>query len=197
MRKLAMVIAGLSWMAGCAQQPAKSTAAQAVAAAPAPPPEDFRTFCTHAACQHDVDVDLVQADGGKYHRHFDLLPPSVQPQLITIYPGQKVQAAATFKDGKFAGWIDASAAKADDVILSFDLEQGSIGMTLSIHNDGQKLVKLDLSKLDLQAASDEPQHTSSCPVFAGKGDFELWSEPVFEIDVVSADISPAAAGICN
>src|SRR5690242_3319132 len=114
MRKPALVVTALLWIAACAQQPATPPAvAPAVMQPAAPsPPEDFRTFCIHAACQHDVDIDLIQPGLVQYHRHFDLLPPSVQPQVVTVYAGQKVKAAATFKDGKFAGWTEAPAAKA-------------------------------------------------------------------------------------
>lgn len=198
MRNLVMVIAGVLSLAACARQPANPSATSPAAAAAVPPPqEDFRSFCSHAACQHDVDIDLTQADGRLYHRHFDLLPPSVQPQLVTVYPGQTVKVAATFKDGKFAGWAEATAAKLGDVVLSFDLRQGSAGMMLSVHNDSETRVKLSVAKVDLQAASDEPKHTSSCPVMPGGGDFETWPEPVFQIDVQSADISPAMAGACD
>lgn len=193
MRNPAMILAALLWIAGCARQP---THASATPVAP-PAQEDFRTFCTHAACQRDVDIDLIQAGLGEYHHHFELLPPSVQPEVVTVYAGQKVKAAATFKDGKFAGWVAPAAATADDVMLSFDLQQASSGMMLDVHNDSQRMVKLSLFKVDLRAVGGEPQYTSSCPVMAGTGDFETWPEAVFEIDVRSADLSPSAAGACN
>lgn len=195
MRKLTMVAAGLLCIAACARQPAQPPTA---APATVPPShEDFRTFCSHADCQRDVDIDLATSDGKLYHRHFALLPPSVQPDLVTIYPGQKVQAAAVFRDGKFGGWVEAGAAKPGDVLLAFELQQGPAGMVLSIHNGSQKTVKLALAKVDLRASGDDPQHTSSCPVLAGGADSETWPEPIFEIDVQSADLSPAAAGTCD
>ena len=198
MRKLTMVVMGLLWLQGCAQHPVEPAATPAATTTVAPSPhEDFRTFCTHAACQHDVDIDLIQAGLAGYHHHFELLPPAVQPEVVTVYAGQKVKAAATFKDGRFAGWVEPAAATADDVILTFDLQQGSSGMMLDMHNDSQKMVKLSLYKVDLRAIGGEPQYTSSCPVMAGAGDFETWPEPVFEIDVRSAEISASAAGACN
>ena len=199
MRELLMLVTGLLWIAACVQQPANPPAARPAAGKPAAPlpHEDFHTYCTHAACQHDVDIDLVQANGGRYHRHFDLLPPSVQPHLVTVHPGQTVKAAASFEDGKFIGWSEAAAAKPGDVLLTFKLQQGIAGMMLSVHNDSDRPVKLTLLKVDLQAADDEPEHTSSCPVMARGGDFETWPEPVFEIDVRSAGLVPAVAGICN
>lgn len=194
-----MIVAGLLWIVACAQQPvaAPTPAAQPAAEVPAAAPahEDFQTYCTHAACQHDVDIDLTQADGNKYHRHFSLMPPTVQPQLITVYPGQTVKAAAAFKDGQFTGWTTVPAAQAGDVVLTFKLEQGAAGMMLSVHNDSGKQVKLALYKVDLQHPDDDPAYTSSCPVLAGGDGFETWPESIFEIDVRSADISAASA--CN
>lgn len=194
-----MMIAGLLGIAACAQQPATAPipAAPPAATAPAAAHEDFQTYCSHADCQHDVDIDLIQADGSKYHRHFSLMPPTVQPQLVTIYPGQTVKAAASFKDGKFAGWTTVKEAKPDDVVLAFKLEQVEPGMMLSVVNDSGKQVKLALYKVDLQHPEDDPAYTSSCPVLAGSGGFEHWPEPIFEIDVRSADISLTSTGYCN
>src|SRR5579871_6156010 len=82
---------------------------------------EFEAFCAspNANCQHDIDIDLVDSDGSKFHKHFDLMPPSVQPGFVTIYPGQTIKAAASFQDGKFSGWIEASTAKPDDIVLTF------------------------------------------------------------------------------
>jgi hypothetical protein len=144
--------------------------------------DEFEAFCQHAACQRNVVVELREPGESVYKKTFDLMPPSVQPMMLTLFPGQSIEAAASFKDGQFTGWRPVAEAGPDDVRMSFRFSQDEKAphpMLLMIVNKGSKNIKLDLGQMRPQ--DEDPMRTSSCPVLAGKGDVEFWPYPIVEL----------------
>lgn len=152
---------------------------------------ELREFCKTALspCRENLRVMLRRDDGATYDKTFDLLPPAVQQGMITVHPGETVQAVPLFEKGEFSGW---RAAKPDEPagvqVLTIRLEQmeARIGMQAHVKTNTGPALKLRMGLMRLD--SDEPESTSSCPLMAGGGAvFEMWPYPIFMLLVADAE----------
>jgi len=159
--------------------------APAAPAKPAPPPgtavpPELVDYCKARKCRHDVDVTLRDASGKPMHMHRELMPPAVEPDMVNVLPGEKVEFVAEFKDGKFSGWrLPTPKDGAGAYRISIELKQNEkdAGMTATVRNNGPKNLKFSMGLVRVEPGA-KPEGTSSCPVIAKGSGYEMWPFPV-------------------
>ena len=149
----------------------------------------LQTFCETAPCRRDLRVRLRRENGKPYDEIFELLPPAVQDNIITIHPGEKVSGVPIFDGDTFTGWRATRPDEAADTqIVTIDLAQDEDRVSMRAHvstNTGTALkLRMGLIRLD---GDDQPESTSSCPLQAGGfSSFEMWPYPIFVLLVADA-----------
>ncbi|MFZ5637254.1 MAG: hypothetical protein ACOY82_11815 [Pseudomonadota bacterium] len=163
----------------------------------------LREHCKTSAspCRENLQVVLRRDGGETYDRTFALLPPAVQPHMISVHPGEIVRAVPLFENERFAGWRAPRADEpADTQILTIDLDQmdDKAGMMASVSTNTGPALKLRMGLVRLDG-SDEPESTSSCPLRAGGWkNFEMWPYPIFVLLVAdAARPTPEDEGVCR
>ena len=157
--------------------------------------EALRTYCrtSPAPCREHLRITLRRDNGKPYDRTFDLLPPAVQPDMVSVHPGETVRAVPLFKDGKFSGWrMPRPDEPAGTQIVTIHLAQAEkgVGMTAKVStNSGEGLkLRMGLVRLD---GTDQPEATSSCGLRSGGfTSFESWPYPIFVLLVADAKHLP-------
>jgi hypothetical protein len=152
--------------------------------------DELREYCKTAPspCREHLQVKLRRDSGPLYDKTFDLLPPPVQQGMVTVHPGETVRAVPLFENDAFSGWRAVKPDEpADTQILSIELDQmeGKTGMMARVTtNTGPPLkLRMGLMRLD----SEEPESTSSCPLAAGGGVYEMWPYPIFMLLIADAE----------
>lgn len=153
---------------------------------------ELRAYCktSPVPCRENLQVVLRRDKGENYERTFQLLPPSVQPDMVSVHPGETVRAVPLFENGRFAGWRAPRADEpAETQILTIALEQmdDDVGMMASVSTNTGPALKLRMGLIRLDGG-DEPESTSSCPLQAGGSrGFEMWPYPIFVLLVADAE----------
>ncbi len=153
--------------------------------------ENLETYCETSVelCRKNLRIVLRRKEGEAYDETFALLPPAVQPGMLSVHPGETVRAVPQFENGEFAGWRTPKADEpADTQILTISLEQNdkSEGMMASVGTNTGPALKLRMGLVRIDG-DDAPESTSSCPLAEGGGHtFEMWPYPVFVLLVADA-----------
>lgn len=153
--------------------------------------ENLETYCETSVepCRKNVRIVLRRKEGEAYDETFALLPPAVQPGMLSIHPGETVRAVPEFENGEFAGWRTPKADEpADTQILTISLEQSenNPGMMASVGTNTGPALKLRMGLVRIDG-DDSAESTSSCPLEEGGGHtFEMWPYPVFVLLVADA-----------
>ena len=152
-------------------------------------PDTLREHCKTAPCRRDIRIRLRREKGDVYDETFELLPPAVQPGLLSIHPGETVSAVPIFENGEFTGWrLPGPDEPAGTQILTIKLSQSDDRPNMMARvstNTGPALkLRMGLIRLD---GNEEPESTSSCPLAEGGfSSFEMWPYPIFVLLVADA-----------
>lgn len=165
------------------------------AASMSPTQEDIeRQMCEHTVCQHNLHVVLKQKDGKTYDQTFGAFPGIVQEMGITVVAGQTVHVEADVSCDRLVN------LKAVDVVVHPDrtitaalIQDKAGGMMLSLANPFSRPLKFDMGMMPLD--TDGLYRTSSCPVIAGGGSYEMWPYPIFQLVLGNARLLDANAPI--
>lgn len=153
--------------------------------------ENLDTYCETSVepCRKHLRIVLRRKEGEAYDETFALLPPAVQPGMLSIHPGETVRAVAEFENGEFAGWRTPKADEpADTQILTISLEQieNDAGMRANVGTNTGPALKLRMGLVRIDG-DDSAESTSSCPLAEGGGHtFEMWPYPIFVLLVADA-----------
>lgn len=173
MRLIAPILA-LTLLAGCATAPANN-GANGWSKADVSDDE----LCAVAQCAHDVHIVIRRKDGSTFDKTFPVLPV-VQQSMVSIYPGMTVNFEADLDGDRLVNLKlvkeIANPAKTITAKLSQDEK---VGMMLSTSNPFDKDLRIRMGMMLLDG--EDLLRTSSCPVVAGGGGYELWPYPLFQV----------------
>jgi len=150
-------------------------------ATPSPTQEELeREMCEHTVCQRNLHVVMKQKDGKTYDKTFDVFPGVVQEFGITVVAGQTVHVEADVSGDSLVNLkaVDAIVHPGRTITATLTQEQNG-GMMLSVKNPFARQLKFDMGMMPL--GTDGLYKTSSCPVIAGGGSFEMWPYPIFQL----------------
>jgi hypothetical protein len=158
-----------------------------------PSQEDIeREMCEHTVCQRNLHVVLKQKDGKTYDQTFAVFPGVVQEMGITVVAGQTVHVEADVAGDRLVKLKAVDAIAHPDKTITATLTQDQNGGTmLSLTNPFARPLKFDMGMMPLDA--DSLFKTSSCPVIAGGGSFEMWPYPIFQLVLANARLLDAGA----
>lgn len=166
------VFAGLvlAWLAGAA-----------AASDPAPSQTEIvERMCRLTACQHGLHVALKQQDGTLFEKTYDVFPAVVQEAGILVVAGQTVYVEADVEDGRLVNLGAVEAVAHPEKTITAHLEQSADGgMLLTLRNPFGSALRFRMGMMPL--GSDALHATSSCPVIAGGGSYEMWPYPIFQV----------------
>jgi hypothetical protein len=148
----------------------------------------FTKYCETHACRRNVDVSVRKAGGGSARIRNAIMPPAIQSKFINVLPGERIEAVVEIKDGQFIGWRAPKPGDGDKVhriTVEFQQNKDDAGMLATIRHSGPTRIKLDLGIVRVDG-SQQPEHTSSCPLMAEGSDQESWPYPMFQLFVGDA-----------
>jgi hypothetical protein len=138
-----------------------------------------KEMCEKVGCMYDVHIVLKHKDGSVFDKTYSALPV-VQPEGISVYPGQKVLFEADVLGDRLSNFKLVPAIVNPERTLSAELTQGEDGgMMLMVTNPFSKRVKIRMGMMPMQ--TDKLLKTSSCPIIAHGSGFELWPYPLFQV----------------
>lgn len=140
----------------------------------------MREMCAATKCQHDLRVVLKQKDGGTYDRTFPVFPGAVQGIGVAVVAGQTIHVEADIEEERLTNYrvVEEVADPKITITATFEqMEDG--GMMLSLQNPFDRPIKFNLGIMPLD--SDDLYRTSSCPVIANGGAYEIWPYPIFQV----------------
>ena len=151
-----------------------------------------REMCEHTVCQRNIHVVLKQKDGKTYDQTFGVFPGVVQGMGITVVAGQTVHVEADVSGDRLVNLKAAdTVVHADKTITATLTQDQNGGMMLSLTNPFARPLKFDMGMMPLD--TDGLYKTSSCPVIAGGGSFEMWPYPIFQLVLGNARLLDANA----
>jgi hypothetical protein len=138
-----------------------------------------KEMCERVMCQYDVRVTLKKKDGSLYDRTFDSMPV-VQDEGVMVLAGHSVFFEADIKDNQLKNLklVDTIVNPEKTVTAKFEqMDDGQ--MMLSLHNPFNKHLRVKMGIMPLD--SEDLYPTSSCPVIASGGSYEMWPYPIFQV----------------
>ena len=138
---------------------------------------EMAVYCQHNPCRQNVLIEL-QTEAGLLNEQADFYWPVIQGEQISILVGEQVYISGEFKDGVLTDFQLGDAS--DPGAISFDLKQSDedIGMMLVVKNPHPFRLKLSIDMIDFEG---QLHPTSSCPIMAEGGIFEMWPHPIPEL----------------
>jgi hypothetical protein len=142
--------------------------------------------CPLGDCRRNLTITLRKPDGSKFEQKFDLIPPIVQGDMVTIFPGDNLFVEANFEGRKLKSLKSVSDIATPERTIEFNFSQSEkigdgTGMVLKVRNPFDRPLKFHVGKMILE--DDRIMKTSSCPVVAKGMSFEHWPEPIFQLVV--------------
>jgi hypothetical protein len=151
----------------------------------APPQETenaVKELCKRVGCAFDIQVVLKQKDGSVFDKSYHVVPV-VQPGGVSVYAGQSILFEADMQGDHLGNFKLIKSIEHPEKTISATLEQSSDNsMKLSLRNPFKQHLKIAMSIM-LPDRGDLLIKTSSCPVVAGGGGYELWPYPVFLVSL--------------
>jgi len=141
-------------------------------------------YCKFNPCRKNLKMTLKQKDGSLFERTFTILPPVVQPTLISIFAGETLYIEATEGEEGPTDFVQVKTIRNPERTLVFKFEQQKdVGdgksMLLTVKNPFSKTLRYKLGMMPLDM--EKLVKTSSCPVAGGQSVFESWPYPIFQI----------------
>jgi hypothetical protein len=137
-------------------------------------------MCAETKCQHNLRVVLKQKDGTTYDRTFAVFPSTVQGFGITVVAGQTIYVEADIDGNDLVKYRAVDQIANPKITITAKFEQMKDGgMMLSLHNPFNRPLKFNMGIMPM--GSDDLYKTSSCPIIAGGGSYEMWPYPIFQV----------------
>jgi hypothetical protein len=138
-------------------------------------------YCLDNECRRNKRVTFL-TDKGLVDEVVELYWPVVIDNQLSLFPGDKVYIEADLIEGQFVNLKQVDEIFSPEKTFTFDFQQmeDEVNMTLSVKNPFSKLIKFHLDMIDFAG---EAHQTSSCPVIAGGGVFEMWPHAIPELVV--------------
>lgn len=138
-------------------------------------------YCAKEQCRRNKKVSFL-TDTGPIDQTLEIYWPVVQGNQLSLLPGDKVYIEAEIKDGLITSLNQVSEITTPEKTLVFDFQQidGKVDMMLSVKNPFSSFIKFSLNMIDFRG---QPHQTSSCPVAAGGGVYEMWPHAIPELMV--------------
>jgi len=159
------------------------------ASAPAPAPDTNRQssasgvsekkMCEAIMCQHGVKIALKKKDGSMFEKTYDAMPV-VQEHGVNVYAGQTVLFEADVAGDNLINLKLVASITQPEKTISAKLEQTADGsMMLALNNPFKRHLRIHMGIMPLDR--DSLLKTSSCPVIASGGSYEMWPYLVFQV----------------
>lgn len=151
---------------------------------------EFEAFCASGPqppCRENVAFTLVLDEQGNTQDFaFDLFPPPAQSNgVVTILPGETVYMSGDFVGGKLIlPVVGFERPEGEHLAFTFEQQEGEPSMMLSVKNTYDQRIKY--RALMMGPESEDLYKTSSCPVIAGGGAYEMWPHPIFQLMILEA-----------
>ena len=144
---------------------------------------DYQAFqeemCRQVMCQRNILVKLKQEDGSFYEKHFDVFPV-VQENGVAVVAGQTVAFEADVHSGQLTNLKLVESISQPDKTITAKFEQSDDGsMMLALKNPFDKPIRIRMGIMPL--GKNDLYRTSSCPVIAKGGSYEMWPYPIFQV----------------
>ena len=124
--------------------------------------------------------------GNQYSKTFELLPPAVQGNAVTLLNGQRIHFEGTLRGGKLVDLRQVSSVTAPARTITVQMTQSKDGKTTYVmSNPFAQPIKFQVGVTPL--GSRTMQQTLSCPIRPGKTATIHWDRPVL--------IATARAGV--
>jgi hypothetical protein len=136
--------------------------------------------CSVAQCAYNVRVVLKEKNGRVFDKTFDAVPV-VQESIVSVYAGTTVYFEADIDGGRLVNLKRVAAINnpTKTVATTLTQDEKSGMMVLSTQNPFGKPLRIRMGMMPL--AHDGLVKTSSCPVMAHGGGFEMWPYPIFQV----------------
>ena len=136
-------------------------------------------MCEKVMCQYNVRVILKNKDGALYDKTFESMPV-VQDEGVLVIAGQTVYFEADIKNDFLTNLKLVNVVSNPQKTVTAKLEQMEDGgMMLSLKNPFDKHLRIKMGIMPLD--KEELYATSSCPVIANGGSYEMWPYPIFQV----------------
>jgi hypothetical protein len=160
--------------------------------------EALALMCEKTICQHDLHVQLRAADGSRYDKTFAVFPGVVQGDLLVVVAGQTLLVEAELGEEGLTGMRVVEAVTKPESTLEISFEQTDDGgMLLNVQNPFDRNIKWRVGIMPLDGNGDRLMATSSCPMMANAGIFEMWPEPIFQVVLANSRYVDDDATVCD
>jgi hypothetical protein len=161
-----------------------SKAAAAADAAENPGMAAFVKMCQTAPCRKNVEFRLKKPDGSYFIFKSPLAPPVVQPNSITVYPGETLDFEADENPDSTLTLHLVSRVEHPEKTITVSLAQAATvadgtGMIFSIKNPFDRDIRYHMGIMSL--AHERIVATSTCPVLKKIFGIEHWPYPLFQV----------------
>ena len=135
--------------------------------------------CKIEKCRENIVLKFL-TDAGPFEQHLSLYWPVVQGERLSLLPNEKVYIEAELVDGYFTNFkmVNKITNPEKTIVFNFTQTEGKVDMMLSVKNPFPKRMKFHLDMVDFNG---NLHNTSSCPVIAGGGVYELWPHAIPEL----------------
>lgn len=136
-------------------------------------------MCEKAACQYGMKIALKKKDGSTFEKTYDVMPV-VQENGVSVYAGKTVLFEADVSGDNLINLTLVTSVTHPEKTISAALEQAKDGsMNLELKNPFKRHLRVHMGIMSLDR--DNLLKTSSCPVIASGGSYEMWPYPVFQV----------------
>ncbi len=140
-------------------------------------------MCKLVTCQYNVRIQLKKEDGSKYDQTFEAMPV-IQENGVMVYGGHTLYFEADIEGDLLVDFKWVQSIVNPNKTVSATLQQmDDGGMMLALKNPFDKPLKFSMGIMPLDR--EELYSTSSCPVMAKGGSYEMWPYPIFQVWLAS------------
>ncbi|NVJ61073.1 MAG: hypothetical protein HWE27_11830 [Gammaproteobacteria bacterium] len=135
--------------------------------------------CKIDKCRENITLKFM-TNAGPFEQHLDLYWPVVQGEVLSLLANEKVFIEAELIDGRFVNFkmVEEITNPEKTIVFNFTQMEGKVDMMLSVKNPFPKRMKFHLDMIDFKG---NLHKTSSCPVIARGGVFEMWPHAIPEL----------------
>lgn len=147
-------------------------------------PKELLDYCKTVECRKGTHFKLKTKDGYYYEYKGFIDPPAIQPDILTIYPGEELYIEAELDGDKLVNLkqVPKSVNPAKTISIKFWQEpsiRDGTEMMLSVTNPFKGYLRYEIGMMTLDSSN--LKYTSSCPVMPGKISYEHWPFPIFQL----------------
>jgi hypothetical protein len=147
-------------------------------------PKELLDYCKTVECRKGTHFKL-KIKGGSYYEYSGFIDlPAIQPDILTIYPGEELYIEAEIDGDKLVNLKQVPTNVNPEKTISMKLWQepsirDGTEMMLSVTNPFKGYLRYEVGMMTLDSSN--LKYTSSCPVMPGKISYEHWPFPIFQL----------------